>query len=334
VGIVRGGPGFKLAERVADFVRDRELLVEGDAVIVGVSGGPDSMCLLHVLSRFELDLDLLVAHVDHGLSDSSEEVAARVAREAAEAGFDVHVARAKGLEGSNLQERARDFRYAFFDTLAVQEGARVIATGHTLDDRVETTLARLIHGAGGDGLAGLRPRAGNRIHPLLPLRRGDTRSYCDEVGLTYHDDPANEDPRFERSRIRSDVIGAIEAGWGEGSVRAMATAIDRLGEDADALGGQAETLFAGLMKEDTERRLRFDLATIRRLPRALQRRILELAVGRVRDRAGGINAALDAVAGKTQKPDARFAVAEGGEIVVGTDEVIVVPPFRADEKKK
>jgi tRNA(Ile)-lysidine synthase len=334
VGIVRGGPGFKLAERVADYVRDHELLVEGDAVVVGVSGGPDSMCLLHVLSRFELDLDLLVAHVDHGLSDMSEEVAARVAREAAEAGFDVHVARAKGLAGSNLQERARDFRYAFFHTLATQEGARVIATGHTLDDRVETTLARFIHGAGGDGLVGIRPKAGNRVHPLLPLRRGETRSYCDEVGLTYFDDPGNDDTRFERSRVRSDVIGAIEEGWGEGSIRAMATAIDRLGEDADALAAQAETLFAGLVKEDAEGRVRFDLATVRRLPRALQRRILELAVGRVRDRAGGINPALDAIAGKTQKREARFAVVEGGEIVVGVDEVVVVPPFRADEKKK
>ncbi|MEA2498892.1 MAG: tRNA(Ile)-lysidine synthase, partial [Actinomycetota bacterium] len=242
MAMVEGGPGFKTAERVAAVIRKHALLADGDAVVVALSGGADSTALLHILARLEMDLDLLVAHVDHGLSETSSEVAARVAREAAEAGFDVHVVRASDLAGPNLQERAREFRYAFFDSLAEQEGASAIATGHTLDDRVETTLARLVHGSGSDGLAGIRPRAGRRIHPLLPLRRSETRAYCKEVGATFFDDPANEDPRYERTVVRTKLVPVIEAKWGDGGIRAVGSSIDRITEDADALTAQAATL--------------------------------------------------------------------------------------------
>jgi tRNA(Ile)-lysidine synthase len=325
MGTVGGGPGFKTAERVAGYIERHELLHRGDSLVVGVSGGADSTCLLHVLGRLHLDLALVVAHVDHGLSESSEEIAAGVARDAAAAGFDVHVARAGDLAGPNLQERARDFRYSFFEEIARQEGAALIATGHTLDDRVETTLARLMHGAPTESLAGIRPRAGNRVHPLLVLRRSETRSYCDDAGLSWHDDPANDNLRFERATVRTRMVPLIEERWGEGAIRAIDSSIDRLAEDSDALAAQAATLFRG-MAGWTSGRCTIDLETLSSLPRALRRRVLELAVGRVRDRAAGIGAALDALDTGGAKKGARFAVAAGGEIILGASEVVVIPP--------
>ena len=321
-----GGPGFALVERAEKAVARHEMLKGGETVVVAVSGGPDSICLLDVLARLRdrLDLTLAVAHLDHGLSPASADVAARVSREAAAAGFEVHLVRAPDLAGSNLHARARELRYGFLDLVAQREEAAAIATGHTLDDRVETTLARLVHGAGTSGLAGLPPKGDKRIRPLIEARRSDTRAYCEERGLWFYDDPANEDERFERVKIRKHLVAAIEEGWGDGAIRSIATSAGRLGEDSLALATLAARLYQDASVA-AEEGVRIDLPTLLTIPRALRRRVLELAVGRVRDRSGGIDATLDAL---DRGPDAlrerpRFSVASGIEIVVEERHVLV-----------
>lgn len=322
-----GGPGFGVVTAARDLIASVDDGESPRRWVVGVSGGPDSVCLLDVLGRLSqsLQLELEVAHVDHGLSPGSDETAAAVARLASGAGHDVHVARASGLEGPNLHARAREFRYRFFETVAAETGATRVATAHTLDDRVETTLARLVHGAGTDGLAGLRPRDGNRLRPLLTVRRPETRAYCAERGLEFVDDPANEDDRFERVAVRNRLVPAIEERWGEGAIRAMAVCAARLAEDADFLNGLAETLF-GQIAQRSPGEVAFDMDAFRLAPRALRRRLLGLAVGRVRDRSGGIDAALDALDRADPRPRSSFDVAEGATITVTRDRVVVKMP--------
>ena len=325
VGKDYGGPGFDLLERTEKAIRSRSMFEPEDRVVVAVSGGPDSMCLLDVLARLEdrLGLDLLIAHVDHGLSEESERVAAHVAAYGSTLGYEVHLARAHDLEGPNLHERAREFRYAFFEDLAAREGARRVATAHTLDDRVETTLARLIHGAGLAGLAGLPAVDGKRVRPLITSRRSETRAYCMEVGVDFYDDPANLDERFERPRIRRKIVGTIESEWGDGAVRAMATSIERLSEDASALSSLAQRLAKEIVTSDDEgRTIVMSTEALTKMPRALRRRVLEIAVGRVRDRSGGIDAVVDALEDVATEPK-RFAVAGGTEIVVDRTETVV-----------
>lgn len=318
-----GGPGYEIVERARDSVRRYGMLRQGESVLVAVSGGPDSMCLLDVMSRLTgvFDLTLEVAHVDHGVSPDSAEVAARVSHAAAEPGYDVHVMRIQDLEGPNLQARARELRYKFFETVARGAGAAHIVTGHTLDDRVETTLARLIHGAGTAGLAGIPPLEGMRARPLIDCRRWETRAYCEERELPFYDDPANSDENFERVAVRDKIVAAIEDHWGSGAVKAMAGSSERLREDASALEGIADRLYNDLATSADEE-VRLERGALGALPRALQRRVLEFAVGRQRDRSGGIEAALDAVSDATRK-DLRFSVAAGAEVEVGSEYVTV-----------
>ena len=318
-----GGPGFALVESASSAIARLGMLEPGEGVVVAVSGGPDSTCLLDVLARLSgsLEVALVVAHVDHGLSEESGRIAARVSREGAEAGLEVHVVKAPDLTGPNLHARARAFRYGFFEAVATRVGASKIATAHTRDDLVETTLARLIHGAGTEGLAGIPPVHGNRIRPLITVRRAETRAYCSERGLTFDDDPANEDPRFERTLVRTHVLGAISEHFGEGAVAAIARSAERAREDADALRGLAERLAPGMIRDAADEHY-IPLQELIALPRALRRRVLEHAVGRVRDRSGGIEAALDALE-REHKPDARFAVAEGAQLGILGDRVII-----------
>jgi tRNA(Ile)-lysidine synthase len=320
-----GGPGFDVVKQAEESIQRHRMLEAGDVVVVAISGGPDSTCLLHVLARLgkKLSLSLEVAHVDHRLSEDSEKIAAQVSGRAAQEGFEVHLAGAPDLSGANLHARARDFRYEFFDIVADKEGAHRIATGHTLDDRVETTLARLIHGAGTGGLAGLPPSDGRRVRPLIEVRRSDTRAYCEEVGLPFIDDPGNEDPRFERTFIRNEVMTAIESRWGEGAVRAMATSADRLLEDARTLEGLTEAMYRDLVS-DADDESRIEREKLDPLPRSFRRRILEKAVGEIRDRSGGIDAVLDALDDPDRsKASARFSVASGIEIRLEGSQVVV-----------
>lgn len=330
-----GGPGFEVVEQAHKTIERHAMLRPDDSVLVALSGGPDSTCLLDVLDRLrsKLGLRLEVAHVDHGLSAGSESIAAQVASRAAEAGFEVHVVRAPDLEGPNLHARAREFRYAFLETVATQSGIEKIATGHTLDDRVETTLARLVHGAGTDGLAGIPPADGMRVRPLIELRRGETRAYCETVGLPFIDDPANSDDRFERAAVRNEILAPIERRFGEGAVRAMAISAQRMADDSAALRSLAERIFAELAQADGDR-VRFDLEALLAIPTALRRRVLEQAVGRVRDRAGGIDAALDYLSGP--RPGAgqkrSFAVASGITIEIAGGHLTVAHPAQAEDR--
>lgn len=315
-----GGPGFEIVEAARDAISRYSMLEGGETIVVAVSGGPDSTCLLHVMSRLATQegYELIVAHVDHGLSLDSEELAARVAKSAAESGIDAHVARAHDLAGPNLHARARDFRYAFFETIAQETGAAKIATGHTLDDRVETTLARLVHGASTEGLAGIPPSTGTRIRPLIGTRRAATRQYCIDNDLEFFEDPSNADERFDRAVIRNQLIPLIEQRWGEGTTPAIARAADDLRDDADALSLMADRVYKDLARGE-EGVLILDRKALKEMPRALRRRMLERAVGPVRDRSGGIDAALLAL--DTEASGQRFAVASGIEISLSPTEV-------------
>lgn len=320
-----GGPGYKLVERTLATIKRYAMFDPGARVLVAFSGGPDSTCLLDVLSRLrgKLGLHLVVAHVDHGLSEESADVAAKVSTAVADAGFEIHVVRIPDLDGPNLHARARDFRYGFFDLVAERESVVHIATGHTLDDRVETTLARLVHGAGTQGLAGLPPVEGKRARPLIDVRRDETREYCVECGLDFFEDPANDDDRFERAAIRSRLLPVIEERWGEGAVRAIAQSSERLREDASALSQLAERLYSEVVKiEGNDARIPTE--ALLSMPRAFRRRILELAVGRVRDRGAGIDEVLDALDDeKTRTKEASFSLAGGTVVTTSPSELVV-----------
>jgi tRNA(Ile)-lysidine synthase len=191
-------------------IEARALFGRGARVLAAVSGGPDSIALLHVLALLQKKVGhTLVAHgVDHGLRpeaaaelDLAERLAARLA-------VPFGRTRVKVAPGGNLQARARDARYEALRDAATRAGAEAIATAHHADDRAETFLLRLLRGAGPTGLAVLPPRARGEplVRPLLYARRSDIRAHLMRHDLTFADDPSNADPRFDRVQVRTRVL--------------------------------------------------------------------------------------------------------------------------------
>ena len=165
----------------------------GTALVCAVSGGADSLALL-ALAR-AAGAEVTAVHVDHGLRPGSAAEAEAVAAAAARFGAAFEARRAAVEEGPNLEARARAARRGVLGPHA--------ATGHTMDDQAETVLLNLLRGAGTSGLAGMRP--GPR-HPLLRLRRSETRALCDDLGLDPVEDPTNALRRFRRNRVRHDLL--------------------------------------------------------------------------------------------------------------------------------
>ncbi|MEQ8920766.1 MAG: tRNA lysidine(34) synthetase TilS [Roseovarius confluentis] len=178
----------------------------GNAVTgVAVSGGSDSMAMLHLLA--EEGLPLAVVTVDHGLRPESRAEAEFVRERCAALGVPHSILTWKGAEATgNLQDQARRARYALMETWAGQRGIDVIALGHTLDDQSETFLMRLARGSGIDGLCGMESRRVTQgvtwARPFLTVRRDELRGYLERRDLPWIDDPSNEDDRFDRVKAR------------------------------------------------------------------------------------------------------------------------------------
>ena len=194
-------------------LREERLFARGERVLVAVSGGPDSMALLHVLALLRPKIGhALVAHgVDHGLraeAIAELDLAERFARS-----LDVSFERTslRVAPGGNLQARARTARYEALRTAAAGHGCSVIATAHHLEDRAETVLLRLLRGAGPRGLAVLPPRAGDLVRPMLRAPRAAIDAHIARHQVPFSLDPSNSDPRFLRVRVRRELLPLLRA---------------------------------------------------------------------------------------------------------------------------
>ncbi|HLM67901.1 MAG TPA: tRNA lysidine(34) synthetase TilS [Longimicrobium sp.] len=261
----------------------------GAHVLVAVSGGCDSVSLLHLL-RFEADdpgLRVSAAHFDHGMRAGSERDAAWVRGLCRAWGVDLLEARAR--TAPRTEEEARDARYAFLRRAQAQCGATHLATAHHADDQAETVLFRVLRGTGIPGLAGIPPAdASGLIRPLLPFSRAEIRRYARESGVAWRTDPTNALAGPARNRIRLRLLPYVERHLAPGARRSLARLAELAREDEAAWSAVLAPLLAETAREEDgalvlvrERLTSYDWTLRARVLRALLRRL-----GAAPDRAG------------------------------------------------
>ncbi len=219
-------------------------LPAGAVVLVGTSGGPDSLALAvatsFVAPRLGLRWGAVV--VDHALQQRSDRVAAAAAEQVGRLGADpVRVIRARpgAVAGAGPEASARAARYAALRETAAELEAAAVLLGHTRDDQAETVLLGLARGSGARSLAGMPPRAGLLRRPLLELTREQTTQVCVVERLVPWLDPHNADPAYARSRVRTRVLPLLEEQLGPGVAAALARTAVLLRDDADLLDALA-----------------------------------------------------------------------------------------------
>ncbi|MEI7892387.1 MAG: tRNA lysidine(34) synthetase TilS [Myxococcales bacterium] len=249
--------------------------------MVAVSGGPDSMALLHVLALLRGKHDFrFVAHgVDHGLRPEAEgelDGAEAFAR-ALDVPFDR--SRVSVVAGGNLQARARTLRYEALEAHVARVGASWLATAHHADDRAETVLLRLLRGAGPRGLAVLPERSGLRIRPMLAARRAAIDSHNTRHAVPFFLDPSNDNPRFLRVRVRRELLPLL-AQLDAGVVEHLNALADDLAGCSDARGESMsrrgrEAIEALERSQSCTARVRLSRALVARYDRTQAKVIIE-----------------------------------------------------------
>jgi tRNA(Ile)-lysidine synthase len=245
-----------LADRVLRTVRANGLVEPGGRVLVALSGGSDSVALLHLLRELEPSGAWVLAgaaHLNHELRGADADEDERFCRAlAASLGVPMDVERAdvRGFAREykrSLEDAARQVRYAFLERAADRAGAAAIAVGHTRDDQAETFLLRLLRGAGPRGLAGIRPRAGRIVRPLLEVTRGELRAYLAERGIGFREDASNADVSIPRNRVRHELIPFLQRAFSPAVVDVLAREAAVARADEDRLQKEAIDLAASVV---------------------------------------------------------------------------------------
>jgi len=258
------------AAAVLETVRGRALLAPGDRILVALSAGPDSTALAAALAELRDAGEagpLHALHVDHGLRPGGDEDAACAAEACARLGIELARARVTVAPG-NVQAEARRARYSALRAEAGRVGASRIATGHTRTDQAETVLLRLLRGAGARGLAGIPPRRGAVVRPLIDRSRAEVIAYLAARGLRWREDPTNATPRFARNRVRHALFPAVLA-VAPAAEAALARAADLARDDERALASRARRRVADRADVELEALLAEPLAVRRRVVRRL-----------------------------------------------------------------
>jgi tRNA(Ile)-lysidine synthase len=307
-----------MPDELLDRVRATGLLPAGADVVVLLSGGRDSVCLLDV--AVELGCSARALHVNYGLRAEADDDEAHCRALCERLGVALAVHRASRPEDAsgNLQAWARDVRYAAATEMAAGE---IVAVGHTASDQAETVLYRLAASPGRRALLGMQPRSGRLVRPLLTVTREETGAWCRARGLAWRDDATNASDAFARSRVRHGLLAALEAVDPRAAANVVRTA-ELLREEAEVLDVVVDTALAG--------RDRVSLLHLADLPPALARlivrRLAEAATGGLCGRVSGRLEEILAL-----RDDGALDVGDGARAVVsgGVLRFEATPPLRS-----
>ena len=254
------------------------MIQPGETVIVAVSGGPDSVCLLHVLYRLreELRMKLVAAHFDHGLrphEDGSETELVRTLTASLNLPFEAEKSGINLGAAGSLEEAAREARYAFLERVRGLHKGRKIAVAHNLNDQAETFLMRLLRGSGPSGLSGIPPvRDGVIIRPLIEVSRSEVETYLKTQGLPFATDSSNLRTAHLRNRIRLELIPLLLE-YQPRLVEHLAETAARMREESEILDNLAAEWVGREAEVAPSGEIRFALAPFLALPAALRKAV-------------------------------------------------------------
>lgn len=275
-----------LLARVRRTIRRGALVPRGARVLVAVSGGSDSVALLHLLLELQPDGGFTVAalaHLNHRLRGAAADADEAYCRAlAGSLGLSVIV------EGRDVAAAARDgrvsvehaghrLRHEFFARAAAACGADRVALGHTRDDQAETFLLRLLRGAGPAGLAAMHPRAGSIVRPLLEVTRAELRDYLAERRIAFREDESNFDRRIPRNRVRHELLPWLRERFTPGIADILGREAEIARDDAEYLETAAAACAPGIVHREAGA-LRIDAGALAACPRALARRVVRQAM--------------------------------------------------------
>jgi tRNA(Ile)-lysidine synthase len=263
-----------LVKKIQTVAHQHNLWQEKSKIVVGVSGGPDSVCLLHILLHLQksIQLELVIAHVNYGLRGKESERDEKFVRElATKNNLEIFVLQAEIISQKNLESSLRDMRYDFFEKIRSAHNFDLIAVAHNLDDQAETYLMRILRGAGLHGLSAMKFRNRNIIRPLLSTTRNEIIEHLKEQRLKFRIDRTNLETLFLRNKIRNKLIPYLEKKYNPNLKKTLFDSTISITEDDALLTELTQKAYQTCLDEKKQH---LSVKKLLSLHPALQRRIL------------------------------------------------------------
>ena len=276
-------------EKVLSTINRYELIKKGDKIVVGLSGGPDSVCLLHILSRMkdEWDLEIYAAHLNHQIRGiEAQKDAFYISKLCEEMGItffikSINVPEYCERNGVSIEEGARQLRYEMFSEIKDKTKANKIAIGHNLNDQAETILMRIMRGTGLQGLKGIDYiRDGVIIRPILDIERKDIEEYCKHYKLNPRIDQSNLESIYTRNKIRLDLIPYMKDNFNSNVIESIVRMGNSLRSDNDYLENEALIKFKDISKINSDS-VELKINSYTNLHSAIKVRVLRNAIKQI-----------------------------------------------------
>lgn len=285
-----------MIDAVLKTIEKYNLINSNDKIVLGVSGGPDSLFMLSALNNLKekLHIELIVAHINHMIREEAnleEQFVKEFCQKINVKFYSKRVEVEKYAKNNKigLEEAGRKIRYQFFEEILKREGANKIAIAHNKNDKVETMIMHILRGSGISGLQGIQPQTHNKIiRPIIEIERKDIEKYCEEQKLEPRIDKSNFDNTYTRNKIRNVVIPYIKQEFNPNFIETMTRLSEVITEENTFLNQLTEVEYKKIVIQKADKEIALDLKKFNELDNIIKRRIILYTVSILRGSSQGI----------------------------------------------
>ena len=283
-----------LEKRVEETIKKYNMIENNEKIVIGVSGGPDSMTLLKILMflKEKYNLTLYVAHINHMIRENAKVDEEYVKNFCKENNIECYVERANIIEiakkqKKGLEETGREVRYNFFEKVLKDTNSNKIAIAHNLNDNIETIIMNTLRGTGLYGLRGIEGKRGEYIRPLIEIERKDIEEYCMENKINPRHDESNDDNTYTRNKIRNIVIPYLKEEFNPNILKSLNRLSDIVKENEEFLNKETKKAYNEIVIFDSKKII-YDLRKFNKLDIVIQKRLILFGIEKIFGNTKGI----------------------------------------------
>ena len=288
-----------MKNRILETIKKYNMIENGEKVVLAVSGGPDSICMLDILNdikndeTIDMNFEIVVAHVNHMIRKEAEEDEKYVKKYCEENQIEfysksIDVQKMANNNKIGLEEAGRKARYDFFDEILEKTKAQKIAIAHNKNDKVETVLMHILRGSGINGLKGIEPKRGKYIRPLIESERNEIEEYCDEKNLQPRIDKTNFENEYTRNKVRNLLIPYIQKEFNPNLIQTIDRLSNLVAEEEDYMDKQVQKIYEEILISENEKEIQLDLKTFNLQEKVIKSRVILYTITRLFGNSKGL----------------------------------------------
>ena len=288
-----------MKEEVLETIKKYNMIENGEKIVLAVSGGPDSICMLDILNdikndeTIDINFEIVVAHVNHMIRKEAEEDEKYVKKYCEEKRIEfysksIDVQKMANNNKIGIEEAGRKARYDFFDEILERTNAQKIAIAHNKNDKVETVLMHILRGSGINGLKGIEAKRGKYIRPLIECERNEIEEYCNEKNLQPRIDKTNFENEYTRNKVRNLLIPYIQKEFNPNLINTIDRLSNLVVEEENYMDQQVEKAYKEMLISENENEIQLDLKRLNIQEKVIKSRIILYTITRLFGNSQGI----------------------------------------------